>query len=120
MVNWNELGCKTVSFLIDRDVVNVDSSEFYRALRLRSNGLDVEMLEMNVRFANGQRDRYPVNAIIRSGERSTPIDLRGERRRIVAIEFIYRSLGLSTRKTKLCVDGLQFSRAEALDNPDEE
>ena len=110
-VTWNELGCKTVGFLIDRDVVNVDSSEFYRALRLRSNGLDIEMLEMNVRFANGQRDSYRVNAIIRSGERSTPIDLRGERRRIVAIEFIYRSLGLSTRKTKLCVDGLQFSRA---------
>ena len=36
-VTWNELGCKTVGFLIDRDVVNVDSSEFYRALRLRSN-----------------------------------------------------------------------------------
>ena len=111
-VTWNELGCKTVGFLIDRDVVNVDSSEFYRALRLRSNGLDIEMLELNVRFANGQRDSYRVNAVIRSGERSTPIDLRGERRRIVAIEFIYRSLGLSTRKTKLCVDGLQFSRAE--------
>jgi hypothetical protein len=61
----------------------------------------------------GQQDRYRVNAIIRSGERSTPIDLRGERRRITAIEFIYRSLGLSTRKTKLCVDGLQVSRAGA-------
>ena len=112
-VTWNELGCKSVGFLIDRDVVNVDSSEFYRALRLRSTGFDIEMLEMNVRFANGQRDTYRVNAIIRSGERSRPIDLRGERRRITAIEFIYRSLGLSTRKTKLCVDGLQFSRAGA-------
>jgi hypothetical protein len=110
-VTWNELGCKSVGFLIDRDVVNVDSSEFYRALRLRSNGLDIEMLELGVRFANGQKDTYRVNAVIRSGERSTPIDLRGERRRITAIEFIYRSLGLSTRKTRLCVDGLQFSRA---------
>jgi hypothetical protein len=119
-VTWNELGCKSVGFLIDRDVVNVDSSEFYRALRLRSTGFDIEMLEMNVRFANGQRDTYRVNAIIRSGERSRPIDLRGERRRITAIEFIYRSLGLSTRKTKLCVDGLQFARAEALDDLEEE
>jgi len=120
VATWNDLGCKTVGFLIDRDVVNVDSSEFYRALRLRSTGFDIEMLEMNVRFANGQRDRYPVNAIIRSGERSRPIDLRGERRRIVAIEFVYRALGLSTRKTKLCVDGLQVARAEALDDLEEE
>ncbi len=112
-VTWNELGCKSVGFLIDRDVVNVDSSEFYRALRLRSTGFDIEMLDMNVRFANGQRDSYRVNAIIRSGERSRPIDLRGERRRIVAVEFIYRSLGISTRKTKLCVDGLQVSRVRA-------
>lgn len=112
-VTWNELGCKSVGFLIDRDVVNVDSPEFYRALRLRSTGFDIEMLELNVRFGNGQRDSYRVNSIIRSGERSTPIDLRGERRRITAIEFIYRSLGLSTRKTKLCVDGLQISRARA-------
>ena len=119
-VTWNELGCKNVGFLIDRDVVNVDSSEFYRALRLRSTGFDIEMIELGVRFANGQKDSYRVNAVIRSGERSRPIDLRGERRRIVAIEFIYRSLGLSTRKTKLCVDGLQFSRAEALDDLEEE
>jgi hypothetical protein len=119
-VTWNELGCKSVGFLIDRDVVNVDSSEFYRALRLRSSGFDIEMLELVVRFANGQRDSYRVNAIIRSGERSTPIDLRGERRRITGIEFIYRALGLSTRKTRLCVDGLQFSRARAGEEAEEE
>jgi hypothetical protein len=110
VATWNELGCKNVGFLIDRDVVNVSSEDFYRALRLRSTGFDIEMLEMNVRFANGQRDSHRVNAVIRSGERSRPIDLRGERRRIVAIEFIYRSLGISTRKTKLCVDGLQIRR----------
>ena len=120
-VTWNELGCKSVGFLIDRDVVNVDSSEFFRALRLRSTGFDIEMIELGVRFANGQKDTYRVNTIIRSGERSTPIDLRGERRRITAIEFIYRSLGLSTRKTKLCVDGLQVSRAGAeVDDLEEE
>ena len=119
VATWNELGCKSVGFLIDRDVVNVSSEDFYRALRLRSTGFDIEMLDMNVRFANGQRDSYRVNAIIRSGERSRPIDLRGERRRITGIEFIYRSLGLSTRKTRLCVDGLQVSRAGAGAGADE-
>ena len=119
-VAWSELGCKSVGFLIDRDVINVGSENFFRALRLRSTGLDIEMLELGVRFANGQRDRYSVNAIIRSGQRSSPIDLRGERRRIVAIELLYRSVGLSTQKTKLCVDGLQFTRAVPLDGEDEE
>ena len=90
VATWNELGCKTVGFLIDRDRVNVSSEDFYRALRLRSTGLDIEMLDMNVRFANGQTDSYRVNTVIRSGERSRPIDLRGDRRRISSIEFIYR------------------------------
>jgi hypothetical protein len=111
VATWNELGCKSVGFLIDRDVVNVSSEDFYRALRLRSSGVDIEMLDMNVRFANGQRDSYRVNAVIRSGERSRPIDLRGERRRITGIEFVYRALGISTQKTRLCVDGLQIDRA---------
>ncbi len=77
VATWNELGCKTVGFLIDRDRVNVSSEDFYRALRLRSTGLDIEMLDMNVRFANGQTDSYRVNTVIRSGERSRPIDLQG-------------------------------------------
>ena len=117
---WSELGCKTVGFLIDRDVINVGATDFYRALRLRSTGLDIEMLEMTVRFGNGQRDSYRVNAIIRSGQRSPPIDLRGERRRIAAIELLYRSVGISTQKTRLCVDGLEAARAVPLDANDEE
>lgn len=119
VVTWNELGCKSVGFLVDRDVVNVNSEDFYRALRLRSTGLDIEMLDMNVRFANGQRDSYRVNAVIRSGERSRPIDLRGERRRIVALELLYRTQVLSTMKTRLCVDGLQVQRADTLEEDPE-
>jgi hypothetical protein len=119
-LEWTELGCKNVGFLADRDTVTVGSGEFYRALRLRSTGFDIEMLEMAVRFANGQRDVYRINAIIRSGARTAPIDLRGERRRIASIEFTYRTQVLSTRKTKLCVDGLQFSRGGEDDDFEEE
>ena len=120
VMNWTELGCKNVGFLIDRDVLNVGAEEFYRALRLRSTGFDIEMLDMVVRYGNGQKDIYRINSIIRSGGRSTPIDLRGERRRIAAIEFTYRTLGISIQKTRLCVDGLQFSRAEDLDDLEEQ
>ena len=109
---WTELGCKSVGFLIDRDTVNVGTNAFYRALRLRSTGFDIEMLDLAVRFANGQRDIYRINSVIRSGGRTSPIDLRGERRRISSIEFNYRSRVLSTQKTRLCVDGLQFSRGD--------
>ena len=72
----DELGCKTVGFLIDRDAVNADLSGLYPALRLRSTGLDIEMLDLAA-LCQWPQDIYHVNAIIRSGERSTPIDLQG-------------------------------------------
>jgi hypothetical protein len=117
-VAWTELGCKTVNFLIDRDVMNVSAQDLYRALRLRSTGFDIEMIELGVRFANGQKDTYRINGVIRAGERATPIDLRGERRRIVALELLYRTPVLSTMKTRLCVDGLQVQRMDQQDEDD--
>ncbi len=103
---WSQLGCKNVGFLIDRDVVAVNSDTPFRALRLRSTGYDLEMIEMGVVFVNGQRDTYRLNVVIPSGSYTSPIDLRGERRRIRQVELVYRTRVLSNQKTQLCVDGL--------------
>ncbi len=107
VAKWSELGCKNVGFAIDRDVLNVTSTEPYRALRLRSTGYDLEMIDMTVTYVNGQRDLYRLNLVIPSGSYTSPIDLRGERRRIRNIEMVYRTNVLSNRKTQLCVDGLR-------------
>jgi hypothetical protein len=103
---WTQLGCKNVGFLLDRDVVAVNSDAPFRALRLRSTGFDLEMIEMGVVFVNGQRDTYRLNVVIPSGSYTSPIDLRGERRRIRQVELVYRTRVLSNQKTQLCVDGL--------------
>lgn len=107
---WVDLGCKSVGFLGDRDTLPVTSTETFKALRLRSQGYDIELLEMTVRFGNGARDNYQVRSIIPSGSRTGPIDLRGERRRITQLDFLYRARAIGTVKTKLCVEGLADSR----------
>jgi hypothetical protein len=104
---WESLGCKNVGFLADRDVLNVDTSERYRALRLRSSGFDIQMNEMAVNYVNGQRDAYRLGVTIPSGGFTSPIDLRGESRRIRRIELLYSTNTLSNRKTQLCVEGLK-------------
>ena len=109
-VSWVDLGCKSVGFLGDRDSLPVNAEERFKALRLRSQGYDIELLEMTVRFANGGRDNYQVRSVIPSGSRTGPIDLRGERRRINQIDFLYRARALGTVKTKLCVEGLAETR----------
>jgi hypothetical protein len=112
-VEWKELGCKTVGFLVDRDVIRIDTEDRFRALRLKSAGFAIRLEEMGVRYGNGVRDRYVIQATIPSNGRTGRIDLRGESRRIREIDFIYSSGVISNVKTKLCVEGL------ALDGEDE-
>lgn len=113
--NWVDLGCKSVGFLGDRDKLPVTSAERFRALRLRSSGYDIEMLEMLVIYGNGSRDNFVIRQIIPSGRVTNAIDLRGERRRIAQINFLYRATAIGTAKTKLCVEGLSDSGDEADD-----
>jgi hypothetical protein len=109
-VEWAELGCRTVGFLVDRDTLTLNSDQLYRAIRLRSQGFDIELLSLSVRYANGQRETYRVNTTIPSGGRTTPIDLRGERRRIAALDFTYATRTISNVRTRLCIEGLVASR----------
>jgi hypothetical protein len=104
---WVEIACKSVGLLGDQDRVQVDSRDTYRALRLRSANYDIEMSELTVRYANGQRDNYIIRQLIPSGGRIGPIDLRGERRRISELTFLYRARTIGPYKTKLCVDGVR-------------
>jgi hypothetical protein len=106
VAEWKELGCKSVGFLIDRDRIQLDTPDRYKALRLRSIGYDIRLEEMSVRFGNGARDRYVIRTVIPSNGRTGQIDLRGEARRIRDIEFLYSSGVISNKKTRLCVDGL--------------
>ena len=77
---WVELGCKQVSFRVDRDVLPVGREEGrYYAIRLFARGGDVEMLDLKVIYANGDPDDIPVRHILERGERTRSLDLRGER-----------------------------------------
>jgi hypothetical protein len=112
VAEWRELGCKSVGFLVDRDVIRLDTEDRFRALRLRSSGFAIRLEEMGVRYGNGVRDRYVIQTTIPSNGRTGQIDLRGEARRIREIDFIYGSGVISNVKTRLCVDGLALESEE--------
>ena len=113
---WVEITCKNVGLLGDRDSAVVSADERYSALRLRSANYDIEMAELTVRYANGGRDNYQIRQLIPAGGRIGPIELRGERRRITQLDFLYRARTIGPFKTKLCVDALRARTA----NVDEE
>lgn len=105
---WDELGCKKVGFLIDRDVIPVGRQEGrFRAIRLRVEDNRVHMMDLRVVYTNGAPDDIAVREEIRAGGQTRPLDLRGERRAIRQIEMVYRSQPSLRGMATVCVDGLQ-------------
>ncbi len=114
---WTELGCQQVNlFGTDRDTIRVGRRDGrFKAIRLLVRGADVEMLDLKVIYANGQPDDIPVKNLIRAGERTRPLDLRGWERAIDRVDMVYRTVinpgniigqqGL--RMATVCVEGLQ-------------
>jgi len=114
---WVELGCQQVSLIgKDRDTIRVGLREGrFRAIRLAVRGADVELLDLNVVYGNGERHDIAVKHFLREGERTRPLDLRGRDRHIDRVELLYRSrinpadivarqkLSVAT----VCVEGLQ-------------
>jgi len=52
---------------------------------------DIELLDLKVVYGNGEADDIPVRRIIRKGEETGPLDLKGRSRAIDRVELTYRS-----------------------------
>ncbi|MFT3986444.1 hypothetical protein [Aestuariivirga sp.] len=104
---WADLGCKSVGFLVDRDIIPVGRRDgAYRAIKLSVSGTAVEFLNVNVVYGNGQRDQLPVRQVIPPGGQTRAIDLAGKQRGIDRIELFYRAIPTIKTKAKVCAAGL--------------
>lgn len=103
---WEELGCRKVGFIADRDVIRVGRDEGrFKAIRLKVSGNKVHMMDLKVVYANGQPDDIQVREEIRDGGQTRPLDLRGERRAIRQVEMVYRSQPNFKGQATVCVEG---------------
>jgi hypothetical protein len=107
---WVELGCKSVGFAIDRDVVRLNRQEgAFKSIRLRVIGNRIDMYDLRVVYGNGAPDDLRVRTVIPDRGQTPPIDLRGERRALDRIEMIYRSQPNFRGQAVVCVDGLRIA-----------
>jgi hypothetical protein len=106
--DWEELGCKGVSLFVDRDSIRVGRREGrFKAIRLHVRGADVHMLDLRVIYSNGAPDDIQVRSVIRQGDRTRPLDLRGWERSIDRVEMVYRTIPNFKGLATVCVEGLQ-------------
>lgn len=88
------LGEKTVAFKADRDVIPVRGYEGrFKSLFFVVEDNDIELFDLVVTFASGEKESLPTRAVFREGSRSRSIVFHGGERRIRAIEFRYRTIG---------------------------
>jgi hypothetical protein len=107
--DWEELGCQRVSlFGVDRDRIRVGRREGrFKAIRLLVRGADINILDLTVVYANGAPDSIPVRSVIRQGDRTRPLDLRGWERSIDRVELTYLTIPNFKGQATVCVEGLQ-------------
>jgi hypothetical protein len=93
---WVLLAERAVNFRVDRDVIDIRQTDDwwrdrgFRRLHLIAERSDIHLLSLRLVYANGYSEDFAVDRLIRDGQ-DQPIDLRGERKYLQRIEFVYRS-----------------------------
>lgn len=89
---WDKLGERRVRMTADHDVIPVTYLQGrFRKLMLVVHGSDLEMYDVVVTFANGERFSPATRLLFREDTRSRVIDLPGGRRTVRKVAFSYRS-----------------------------
>ena len=89
------------------DTIRVGRSEGrYRAIRLTARGSDIEVVQLEVVYANGNPDALDVQRVIQRGDRTEALDLKGRDRAIQRIDMVYRQRGDDRGRATVCAEGL--------------
>ncbi|MEW5962276.1 MAG: hypothetical protein AB1749_01805 [Pseudomonadota bacterium] len=101
-----ELGRNKVDFGRDRDVIRIGEAEgTFQSIFLEVRDGDVFVNDIEIVYGNGNRERLEINRMLRSGERSVPIDLRKDRRLIREIDLRYQARPGERRRPTVTVFG---------------
>jgi hypothetical protein len=87
---WTLLGQQEVKGKRDRDTIMVGKYEGrFDQIQLVVLDSDIELKELTVHFANGEKWSPALKASFKEGQRSKAIDLPGNNRQIAKIELVY-------------------------------
>jgi hypothetical protein len=104
---WEELGCSKAGFLPDKDTIRVGRREGrFSQIQLRVRKNKVHILNLRVLYERGPPDDIPVKSEIRDGGETRPLDLRGERNRVIdKVELFYLAQPSLKGSAQVCVFG---------------
>ena len=102
---WEVLGTRNVSRNVETDVLRVGALDgTFTKLKVKVTGGTVYMRRMVVTYGNGTKDEIPLKYVFKRGAESRVIDLRGGKRIISKITFVYDRKN-TARRAKIWVGG---------------
>lgn len=101
------LGSRQVSLRAEKDTIAVGNTGRFRALRMHVSGSPLALYRMRVTFADGSRFEPKTRLHFDQGSWTRRIDLPGHRRRILKVEFWYRSKIARNGKARVQLIGLR-------------
>ncbi len=101
---WDFLGSRVVNHYAERDRVPAAGARRYTQVRLCANNRAVRLYDVDVVFRNGGRQDLQVRSVLRPGECTRAIDLRGNTRDIRFVNLAYQTVGRhSGRRAEVAV-----------------
>ena len=104
--NWQRLGIKKVNYKLDRDVIQVGAEDGrFTKLKIKVTAGNLNMHRMVVHYGNGSKQEIELRHNFNKRSNSRVIDLKGNKRVIRKITFVYDTKNTSRRKAKVHVFG---------------
>ncbi len=90
---WVKLGEREVTGKLDRDTITVGANDgTFSKLAVVVEQSDLELLDLEIVFGNGERHSPRLRHVFKEGSRSRVLDLPGTKRVIKAIELKYKNI----------------------------
>ena len=105
---WYYIATTEVRLSGERDVVNVNNRDIFRAIKFNVTRNALEVYNLTVVFENGQPQNFQVRNIFQPGTGSQVLNFTGNYRRIKSIIFNYRTRGhLFSQRAHVMIYGLK-------------
>ncbi|MEO6315574.1 MAG: hypothetical protein ABIU63_16195 [Chitinophagaceae bacterium] len=105
---WFYIATTEVRLSGERDVVNLNSRDIFRAIKFNVTRNALEVFDLSVVFDNGRAQKFTVRNIFQPGTGSRVLDLPGNKRRIRSLVFTYRTRGhLFSQRAHVMIYGLK-------------
>ena len=103
---WDVIGSKKVDYGVDRDVFYLGPrAPKYAKLQFKVTGASLNMHKCIVHYMNGSREEINLKGNFRAGDVSRVIDLKGNKRKVEKIVFVYDTKNRAKRKANVLLLG---------------